>query len=152
MSTSNEPSADGAPAPIDVGGVMSSQPKPDVGRIAPRFNAESLVDKVYDAVKMQFTHKITPMTVMTFIQTAMEAAEKIRGASGNQKKQVVLKVVERFIEEIDDEGTRASVQMALDMLGPSAIDFAVKAANGQVDFGHVVAEAKKCCSIFPCLK
>jgi hypothetical protein len=111
--------------------------------------AADYVGYVYSQVAGQFTHAITPLTVITFMRVTMDAVEHIKNATGTQKREIVIAVLEMAVKQIDNESTRSAVSTALDMLGPGMIDFAVLSANGGVDFGHAVSTG---CGMLPCFK
>ena len=119
--------------------------------LGPRFDAAAIVDQVYAAVKHSITHKISPANVIIVITVAMQTVERVKGATSVQKKEVVLAVVERLVDEIDDSETRSAVSVAVQMLAPSIIDAVVSAANGKIDIGHAVKQTKNCLrGVFSC--
>lgn len=117
--------------------------------INPKFDSDKLVERVYRAVKHTFTHKISPANIMEVVTEAMMAVEKINGASGVQKKEVVMSVLEKLVDEIPaSDGAKNAIESAVQLIGPAAIDAIVSASNGKYNFGHIVKATSGCFSCF----
>lgn len=141
------------------GALWTQQPRPAAGpvrrsarepanELSPEFDSHDIIDMVFAAVTQTVAHEISAANAVTVITTAMLAAERVKSASGVQKKEVVMAVVERLVGEIDDPGGRAAVAAAVQALAPSIIDAVVAAASGRIDLGKAVALGRQwlpCC-------
>lgn len=95
--------------------------------------AEQYADRIYDAVKAAVgARRVTVASVTIMITTAMVEAEKITALTGPQKKELVLHVVGRFVDEIPaGQEDKAAIGSAVALLGPALIDTVVAASKGQ---------------------
>lgn len=108
---------------------------------APTVSAADLAEQVYDQVRRTFGGRVTAANVVLLVTLAMTAAEKAAAASGPQKKDLVLAVVNRLVDELAGADDRDSIKLAVGLLAPGIIDGVVAAAKGQLDLGGLVRRA-----------
>lgn len=129
-----------------VADVLEAQPVP---QLMPAFDAQAMVDSVRAAVKRTILHGVSPANLVAILTVAMETVEKFRGASGAQKKDVVLAVMDLLVQELPEGAQRELVRAALDALGPSVVDALVAAANGKFSFKPAREAVVACCDSCP---
>lgn len=117
---------------------------------APVMSTVQLVEVAYKTISQTFEYGVRPDTVMSLVMTTIATVEHIRGASGAQKKEVAIEVIERFVGDIDDDDTRAAVKSAVRVLGPHIIDGLVSAANGKLRLAN--GDRRGCLSTLPCFR
>lgn len=97
----------------------------------------ALIDQACAAVQKAIaTKQITAATIMSLLTTAMTEVEKIAGLTGAQKKELVVQVVDRLIDEIPGSTDKSAIKAAADLLLPGVIDVVVDAANGNLGLGQ----------------
>jgi len=104
-------------------------------------------DRIYNAVRASIVDKkLTGGRVTIMITTAMTAVERLGNLSGPEKKDLVLHVLDRIVDEIPvDESEKDAIRAAL-ALAPVVIDSIVSAAKGQL--GSIGKSSHgKCCVI-----
>lgn len=116
---------------------------------------QKLADQVYDRVNAAIEAKhLTIVSITTLIATAMAEAEKITTLNGEQKKELVVHVVSRLVDEMPaDQEDREAIRATAAVMMPSIIDAIVAAASGQfgINGGQAGAGAgagagtTKCC-------
>lgn len=113
------------------------------------FDVNLLVDEVYDTIKGMVRHQeITLVNIVTIGTTCMQVVEQYPQLTGYQKKQLVLRVLHNLIDEDPnlDPKTRATLKLAIDTTVSMAINFIVKAANGEIELlNKIVAAVERKC-------
>lgn len=94
-------------------------------------------DQVYDQFRRLVSGKpLSPTTLVPFIMTAIQLAERVSKESGDKgaaKKALVLRLVERLIGDLPlSESVRDKLGDALDFVGPSIIDGLIAADHGEL--------------------
>jgi hypothetical protein len=117
---------------------------------APLDEAKRYADQIYAAVKASIgTRRVTVASVTIMITTAMVEVEKITTLTGPEKKELVLHVVGRLVDEIPlDQEDRAVIRSAVMLFGPAIIDTIVAASKGQfnINVGQLgPAPGNGCC-------
>lgn len=116
-------------------------------------DTDALVEDVYGTVKKTFNHKISPANVVVLITKTMRVAEKVRGATGPEKKDIVLEVIERLVNELPTgEDDKDAIMTAVHLFAPGIIDAVVSAAKGQLDLGKIAKNVRSCFSCFSCCR
>ena len=115
-------------------------------------SVDAMIVSVYDQVKRMFHHKVNSGNVRVLLTKTMSIVERFSGATGPEKKDVVLAVVENLIEELPiDESVQDAIKTSVHLLAPSIIDSVVSAAKGQLNIGGPGAPNGSCLeSCFPC--
>ena len=109
-----------------------SQPAPAPNNTPPE--AQKNADAVYNAVKTAIgTGRVTVASVMIMITTAMVEVEKFTALTGPQKKQLVIHVVDRLIEEIPaTQEDKAAIKSAVDLFMPCVVDTVIAVSKSQL--------------------
>jgi hypothetical protein len=104
-----------------------------------------LIDTIYDEVKGSIVNKQFGISnVMVLVAIAMQVAEKNKTLNGPEKKEIVLKVLKRLILEIPmSDRDRMMMDSIIEVALGKAIDYIIMAANGELDFGKMIENAKK---------
>jgi hypothetical protein len=91
---------------------------------------QTLMDIIYNEVKESIVNKTFGLNnVVVLITIVMQVVEKVKTLTGPEKKEVVITVIKRLLSEIE---------MALG----KTIDYIIMAANGELDFGKMIEQAK----------
>lgn len=104
-------------------------------------------DRIYNAVRASIVDKkLTGGRITIMITTAMSAVERLGNLSGPEKKDLVLHVLDRIVDEIPVEESEKDAICAALALAPFVIDSIVSAAKGQL--GSIDKSSHgKCCGI-----
>jgi len=115
---------------------------------APLAEATQYADQIYSRVKASIgAQRVTVASVTIMITTAMVEVEKITTLTGPQKKNLVLHVTDRLVDEIPaDQEDRAAIKAAVALFAPVLIDTIVAASKGQfgINAGLLGAAPGKC--------
>ena len=111
--------------------------------------AKQNADKLYDAIKASIgTQSISVASVIIMITTAMVEVEKITSLTGPQKKELVIHVIGRLIDEIpSNQEDKAAIKSAFVLFAPSIIDTIVAASRGKYNLNLASRTKKGCCII-----
>ena len=130
----------------------AADPISDIGELVGQLCAE-----VKKAVDLQ---TITPESIFKMLMSVMGLVERQKQLSGPQKKQAVIDVVNRLVDEIPAEAEeKAAIMSAIQLLLPSLIDTIVSVSLGELDIngdgrisGDELQTAGKAClkKCFPC--
>ena len=111
---------------------------------------EKYVDTVYTNVLARFPSGVLSMTnIFDFVRLCMETAENYKSLSGRHKKELVIRVCHKALEEmildnVDSDALKVFVDKVVDVLVDNFID---------IDLGnlHVNEDCKKRWrKVFPC--
>ena len=113
---------------------------------------QKYADQIYDRVKASIAAKrISVANVTIMLTMAMVEVEKVATLTGPQKKELVIHVVSRLVDEIPaEQEDKAAITAAVALFMPSIIDAIVAASKGQfglnagADAGGTPA---KCCAL-----
>lgn len=112
------------------------------------------VDFLYDQVKSKF-RDLNSDSVVSLITHVMVLAEARGNLTGSEKKELVVLLVTRLVDEIEDSSTRTALQAAVKLLLPTMIDSIIAVSQGVFDLnkdGQVTSDevATVCCRCLPC--
>lgn len=101
-----------------------------------------LADRIYAAVKSSIrTKKVTVASATAMMGVAMAEVEKVRGLSGMEKKELVIYVISKLLDEIPiNQADRDDIKAIVTGMLPSVIDAVVSAASGKLSLN-----TKWCC-------
>ena len=104
----------------------------------------TLVDQVYDTIKVG---QPTPQNIMQVTVDVMQIVQKIvkEKNKGEVKKQVVLSVMQKLIDDVENEEKKSQLQGLLDTAVPVAIDTIIKVATGEIDLEKYFKDCSSCC-------
>jgi len=104
----------------------------------------TLVDQVYDTIKVG---QPTPQNIMQVTVDVMQIVQKITKEKnkGEVKKQVVLSVMQKLIDDVENEEKKSQLQGLLDTAIPVAIDTIIKVATGEIDLEKYFKDCSSCC-------
>ena len=93
--------------------------------------------------------KINQLNLMALVIKCMEVLDKVTGLTGTEKKSLVLKVIDKLVDEyVDDESEKLIIKGSINMIVPTAIDAIVDGIKGKLDVGKMKNKFKKCCPCF----
>ena len=100
---------------------------------------KDVFDSAYDAVKIQINVKKFKTTdLVKFAVLAMQVAEKYPKLTGDEKKDLVIRLATRLVAELpklsDEE--KAALNLAIELTLPAAIDHIVYASKGQLSLNE----------------
>jgi len=97
----------------------------------------------------QLNLEITPQTITTVIQIAMEIVEA-SNLKGEAQKKLVTKIVKKVVEDapISDEKEKLILDMIEFGVVGNVVDLVVSASKGEVNINSAVATASGCCLSF----
>jgi hypothetical protein len=109
----------------------------------------SLVDDVYNNVKNIIRHKeITLSNLVSIGSIIMQIVEEYPALAGYQKKQLVLSVAHRLVDEFEmDQATKEVIKVAIDTTLSKTIDFIIKASRGEIEvINNIIAKIEQGCA------
>ena len=106
------------------------------------------VSRLYDEIESMIDgKKIDAASIISIATLLMMTVEKYSDVKGIQKKEIVLAVLRKVVEEkIDDADERSSVLFLIEQTVPPVIDALVAVDKGQLK----IKIQKGCKSIFSC--
>ena len=106
------------------------------------------VSRLYDEIETMINgKKIDAASIISIATLLMKTVEKYSDVKGIQKKEIVLAVLRKVVEEkIDDADERSSVLFLIEQTVPPVIDALVAVDKGQLK----IKIQKGCKSIFSC--
>ena len=106
------------------------------------------VSRLYDEIEtMIYGKKIDAASIISIATLLMKTVEKYSDVKGIQKKEIVLAVLRKVVEEkINDADERSSVLFLIEHTVPPVIDALVAVDKGQLK----IKIQKGCKSIFSC--
>ena len=103
--------------------------------------SDTLFEKCYIELKDKLDAKLNFSNFIGFIVTTMELVETYKTLNGLQKKQLVLFVCDRVVEESEyPEDLKDNIQTVIKNIGPNVIDALIIASKGKL-----ILNAKKQC-------
>jgi hypothetical protein len=104
-----------------------------------------LFERIYSDVRASiFDDPLTSGRITVIITTAMTAVARISSMSGSDKKELVLRILDRIVDDIPvDDAEKSAIRAAI-ALAPFVIDSIVAAAKGQL--GAVGKSSRGKCS------
>lgn len=108
-----------------------------------------VVNDVYQSVKCMLLGKqINMASLISIGSLIMQVVDQYPQLSGAQKKQIVLQVAHNIVGETElDVATKQMINAAIDTTLDMAIEFIIKAKNGQIDVvNKIEASVKSCCA------
>jgi hypothetical protein len=127
------------------------KPRDDVS-VGDKVDTAALVGTVYDQIRGMIKHK--QVSVEMFISLGsivMQIVEEFPSLQGWEKKNLVLAVIHKALEEIPphalSDSARAAIKIAIDTTVSATIDFIIKASRGEVEFVNRIVDgcAARCC-------
>lgn len=107
---------------------------------------ESIFEELYSLAKWALNEKegvISITNVINLVTSTMESAERFRDISGPQKKEVVVNVLDKLVEEIPaTQDDKPAIQYSIKLLLPNIIDSIVSATKGQLDLNRTLRVSK----------
>jgi hypothetical protein len=96
---------------------------------------QAVVDSSYEEVKRHITIKdVKPSNIMIMLTRAMSVVDRVKGLSGPEKKEVVVHLVRRLLDEIPgDSEEKGLLRAAVELILPPLIDTLVAASRGKLD-------------------
>ena len=109
-------------------------------------------DVLYNQVKGAFKNGVTVANAINIITYTMAAVERTKNMSGPEKKEAVVFVITRLVDEIPvEQEDKAAIQSAVRLLLPGLVDSIASAAKGQLDINKIAQQTGNCWrSCFPC--
>lgn len=118
-----------------------SMPKKD------RKVSKNIVDRTYDAIKKQITlDTFQTKDLFKFTVLAMKLVDEIPNATGPEKKDLVLTLANRIVEDIPglDEDEVWLLQNSIDLIVPGAIDQIIAGSKGQLGLNASPVQFTSC--------
>ena len=109
------------------------------------------VDNVYAQLKSMIKNKTVDISnLMSIVTITMQLVEQISGLTGAQKKDMVMQLMNRLIDDVPmDDTNKAALRAILTTTVNAAIDFVVSVANGEINLVQLVKDnvdwCKKSC-------
>ncbi len=109
---------------------------------------QELVGQIYDeAKKLLVNGKVDPAGLLSLTAKIMELVERSPGLQGFEKKQVVIEVVKKLVDETDlSEEDNAKVDVIIETTLPMAIDVIVSASRGAFNLNNLRTKLRKLCA------
>jgi hypothetical protein len=108
-----------------------------------------LSNVVYDKLRSLITHKqVTISSIIGIVTLAMQLVQQFAGVSGEDKKKIVISVINRLIEEfpMSDED-RLAIKAVVATTLDKTIDFVIAIANGEIDLLGVIEDTVARCKL-----
>jgi hypothetical protein len=125
----------------------AQQAKTRAGAVAvadEHLNLSGIVDDVYDTVKTIIRQKdITVGNLISIGSVIMQVVEEYPTLVGYQKKQLVLRVAHRLVDDLVSDETKQMINLAIDTTLDKSIDFIIKASRGEIEIINKIVEAVK---------
>ena len=100
----------------------------------------SLIDtfnQLYAHIKVIYTGKLTPTTIIIVMSELIQLTEKYKTLTGQQKKNMVINVIKKLINEELEKYTQedqAALMLIINTTLPAMIDTTIDAINGLMKF------------------
>lgn len=132
----------------------------DVKQMKNTIPISQIVDNLYTQLRnlitgdKNYTPEYICSNIIIIVGMVMSAVEEYSGLSGMEKKAIVLRVIEKLVEELDiifpdmSDGVKTLIKSAVALI-PNAIDVIVSAAKHHFNINAI---RDKCSSFFPCCK
>jgi hypothetical protein len=94
-------------------------------------------NQLYAHIKVIYTGKLTPVTVVIVISELIQLVEKYKTLTGQQKKNMVINVIKKLVNEETDKYTeeeQAALMLLINTTLPTMIDTTIDAINGLMKF------------------
>ena len=103
-----------------------------------------LVNQVYDTIKVR---QPTPENIMQVTVNVMQIVQKIvkEKSKGEVKKEIVISVMQKLIDDVENQERKDQLQGLLDTTVPIAIDTVIKVATGEIDLEKYFKDCSSCC-------
>ena len=90
---------------------------------------------------------INPTNIMSVTIDIMQYAQQMitTKKNGQQKKELVLLVLQQLIDQVEDESMKAHLNTLMTTCVPETIDMVVLVASGKVDLGKLSKKYLPCC-------
>jgi hypothetical protein len=114
---------------------------------------ENLTTVVYDRLRGMITHKqVTVSNIVAIVTLAMQLVQQYVTLTGQQKKYIVIHVINKLVAEIpmsDDD--RLAVQALVSTTLDKTIDYVISVATGEVDLlGQIEETVGRCKAMCGC--
>jgi hypothetical protein len=96
------------------------------------------IKKYSDKVVAEFADGFSWTDLFTVIPMVMEIVEKVEGASGEEKKQTALAIINYVIDETDLPGPDGIIDPILKKAAPFVIELIIKASSGEIAVNKTV--------------
>lgn len=110
-------------------------------------NINEVVDGIYENVLGMVEAKdVKAANIISIAALTMKLVEQVPGLTGQQKKDIVIEVIKKLIDEtpLSDEEV-AAVNLVVDVTLPIVIDTIVSASRGELNLNEHLNSMKKCC-------
>ncbi len=106
------------------------------------------VSRLYDEIEAMIDgKKIDATSIISVATLLMKTVEKYTDVNGIQKKEIVLAVLRKIVEEkVDDQDEKKNILFLIETTVPPVIDALVSVDKGQLK----IKIQKGCKSLFPC--
>ena len=106
-----------------------------------------MVDDVYDVVKTIVKNRnVTMANIMSIGSVIMQVVEQYPQLVGYQKKQLVICVAHKVVDELSiDDATKVTIKAVIDSTLDKAIEFIIKASRGEIEIVNKIVEATTGC-------
>ena len=103
-----------------------------------------LVNQVYDTITVS---QPTPENIMQVTVNVMQIVQKIVNEKnkGEVKKEIVISVMQKLIDDVENQEKKDQLQQLLDTTVPIAIDTVIKVATGEIDLEKYFKNCFSCC-------
>lgn len=126
---------------------MDKKETVDLDQVSIGISQEDIDNLIKDLSKIISDKKVTTANILSVITQLMVAAAKYPNLSGSQKKELVIYVTRKFIEDSKDldENTKLELLTMFDTIIPTAIDLLVAASKSKFAF-KIKKKLLSCCS------
>lgn len=110
--------------------------------VVPPIDVNALVQDVYSTLETMLRVKqVSLASIISIVSLVMQIIQQYPQLPGIQKKLVALAVLHRVVDNANlSDNDKAIINLAIDTTASQAIDFIIRAANGQVEFVNNAVE------------
>ncbi len=110
---------------------------------------EELATKAFEELKSMIVGKDLDLANIVIVaSSAMKIVEHIKELDGPQKKQMVVELVNRIVDELVPEDKQDALKLFIQFTLPTVIDQVIAATKGKMDINVITKKASGC---FSCL-
>lgn len=106
--------------------------------------SDPLTRKLYDTISETARDGVSTSNILNIITYSMATVEKFRGVPGPQKRDMVLQVIRRVVNEHAPAEDRDAINSMIALFGPGVIDSLVSATKGQLNINAIAKKVRGC--------